>query len=145
MKENQASNQTRESLNSSVISISSKHKKSHWCDIENRSMKFRTKEELSLHKRNQCPIKGCGKRFTPHKYTVVHQRVHDDDRPLRCPWKGCDMSFKWAWSRIEHLRLHTGERPYCCKVEDCGLTFRFISDFSRNRRKSGHYVTTSAR
>ncbi|XP_057979117.1 lysine-specific demethylase ELF6 isoform X2 [Malania oleifera] len=112
----------------------------HGCDLEGCSMRFKTKVELLVHKSNRCPHKGCGKRFSLHKYAMLHQRVHDDERPLKCPWKGCTMSFKWAWARTEHLRVHTGERPYHCEVEGCGLAFRFISDFSRHRRKTGHYV-----
>ncbi|KMZ56127.1 hypothetical protein ZOSMA_99G00580 [Zostera marina] len=103
-------------------------------------MRFVTKEELCLHKRNICTYEGCGKRFSKHRYVVRHQCVHIDDRPLKCSWKGCTMSFKWAWARTEHLRVHTGERPYKCKVSGCELTFRFVSDFSRHRRKTGHYV-----
>ncbi|KAG8493276.1 hypothetical protein CXB51_010828 [Gossypium anomalum] len=99
-------------------------KGSHGCDLEGCHMSFKTKEELRLHKRNRCPYEGCGKKFRSHKYAVLHQRVHDDDRPLKCPWKGCSMSFKWAWARTEHIRVHTGERPYKCKVEGCGLSFR---------------------
>ncbi|XAR52356.1 [Histone H3]-lysine-36 demethylase [Bertholletia excelsa] len=118
-----------------------KRKGSHQCDLEGCRMSFQRRADLILHKRNRCPYEGCGKKFSSHKYAMLHQRVHDDDRPLKCPWKGCDMSFKWAWARTEHLRVHTGERPYQCKVEGCGLTFRFVSDFSRHRRKTGHYVS----
>ncbi|XP_060185540.1 probable lysine-specific demethylase SE14 [Lycium barbarum] len=114
------------------------------CDLEGCWMSFQTKVELRLHKHNRCPIKGCGKQFTSHKYALVHQRVHENDRPLKCPWKGCTMTFKWAWARTEHLRVHTGERPYKCKVEGCGLTFRFVSDYSRHRRKTGHYVDAAS-
>ncbi|CAL5365573.1 unnamed protein product [Camellia sinensis] len=78
-------------------------KGSHRCDLEGCLMKFQTKADLLLHKRNQCPHKGCGKKFSSHKYAVIHQRVHDDDRPLKCLWKGCTMTFKWAWARTEHL------------------------------------------
>ncbi|KAK9283710.1 hypothetical protein L1049_011960 [Liquidambar formosana] len=119
-----------------------KTKGSHRCDLEGCRMSFRTKAELRLHKNNQCPHPGCGKKFSSHKYALLHQRVHDDERPLKCPWKGCTMSFKWAWARTEHIRVHTGERPYKCKVEGCGLSFRFVSDFSRHRRKTGHYVNS---
>ncbi|XP_038886800.1 probable lysine-specific demethylase ELF6 [Benincasa hispida] len=119
-------------------------KGSYKCDLEGCRMSFKTKAELTLHKRNQCPHEGCGKRFSSHKYAMLHQRVHDDDRPLKCPWKGCSMSFKWAWARTEHIRVHTGERPYKCKVEGCGLSFRFVSDYSRHRRKTGHYVDQPA-
>lgn len=109
------------------------------CDIDGCRMRFQTKRELSVHKNNRCPYEGCGKKFSSHKYAIIHQRVHDDDRPLKCPWEGCTMSFKWAWARTEHIRVHTGERPYQCKVECCGLSFRFVSDISRHRRKTGHY------
>ncbi|KAK4370947.1 hypothetical protein RND71_010422 [Anisodus tanguticus] len=110
------------------------------CDLEGCWMSFQTKVELQLHKHNRCPVEGCEKKFSSHKYALVHQRVHENDRPLKCSWKGCTMTFKWAWARTEHLRVHTGERPYTCKVEGCGLTFRFVSDYSRHRRKTGHYV-----
>ncbi|KAF2295705.1 hypothetical protein GH714_033663 [Hevea brasiliensis] len=98
-------------------------KRSHKCDLEGCTMSFKTKAELQLHKRNQCPYEGCRKKFSTHKYAIIHQRVHEGDRPLKCPWKGCSMSFKWAWARTEHIRVHTGEKPYKCKVEDCGLSF----------------------
>lgn len=119
-------------------------KRPHKCDLDNCRMSFTTKAELQLHKRNLCPHEGCGKKFSSHKYALIHQRVHEDDRPFKCTWKGCSMSFKWSWARTEHLRVHTGEKPYQCKVEGCGLSFRFISDFSRHRRKTGHYVKSPA-
>ncbi|XP_062025602.1 lysine-specific demethylase REF6 [Rosa rugosa] len=110
------------------------------CDVEGCTMSFGTKQELNLHKKNVCPVKGCGKKFFSHKYLVQHRRVHEDDRPLRCPWKGCKMTFKWAWARTEHIRVHTGARPYVCAEPGCGQTFRFVSDFSRHKRKTGHSV-----
>ncbi|KAK9124223.1 hypothetical protein Sjap_013825 [Stephania japonica] len=112
----------------------------HKCGIEGCKMLFETKAEQLKHKRNQCTHEDCGKRFRSHRYTILHLRVHADDRPLKCPWKGCKMTFKWAWARTEHLRVHTGERPYQCKFEGCDLTFRFVSDYSRHRRRTGHYV-----
>ncbi|KAF5730917.1 lysine-specific demethylase [Tripterygium wilfordii] len=108
------------------------------CDIEGCTMTFKSKQELGVHKRNICPVKGCGKKFFSHKYLVQHRRVHIDDRPLKCPWKGCKMTFKWAWARTEHIRVHTGARPYVCAEAGCGQTFRFVSDFSRHKRKTGH-------
>ncbi|WCJ19298.1 Lysine-specific demethylase JMJ705 [Euphorbia peplus] len=119
-------------------------KRPHKCDLEGCRMSFVLNAELQLHKRNRCPYDGCKKRFSSHKYAIIHQRVHEDDRPLKCPWKGCSMSFKWAWARTEHIRVHTGEKPYQCKVEGCGLSFRFVSDYSRHRRKTGHYVNTAS-
>ncbi|XP_042472637.1 lysine-specific demethylase REF6-like isoform X1 [Zingiber officinale] len=115
------------------------------CDIEGCSMSFSTKHELTLHKRDICPVKGCGKKFFSHKYLVQHRKVHTDDRPLVCPWKGCKMTFKWPWARTEHIRVHTGDRPYVCSEPDCGQTFRFVSDFSRHKRKTGHSVKRGRR
>lgn len=113
-------------------------KNGYHCDTEGCTMNFTTKQDLHLHKRNTCPIKGCGKHFISHKYLLHHRRVHLDDRPLTCPWKGCGKTFKWAWARTEHVRVHTKERPYVCKTAGCGKTFRFVSDFSRHKRKTGH-------
>lgn len=113
------------------------------CDMEGCTMSFGTKQELVLHKKNICPVKGCGKKFFSHKYLVQHRRVHLDDRPLKCPWKGCKMTFKWAWARTEHIRVHTGARPYVCAEPGCGQTFRFVSDFSRHKRKTGHSAKKS--
>ncbi|KAK1294946.1 Lysine-specific demethylase REF6 [Acorus calamus] len=115
------------------------------CDVEGCTMSFGTKHDLVVHKKNICPVKGCGKKFFSHKYLVQHRRVHLDDRPLKCPWKGCKMSFKWAWARTEHIRVHTGARPYVCKESGCGQTFRFVSDFSRHKRKTGHSVKKKSR
>ncbi|CAH2064856.1 unnamed protein product [Thlaspi arvense] len=115
------------------------------CDMEGCTMSFSSEKELSLHKRNICPVKGCGKDFFSHKYLVQHQRVHSDDRPLKCPWKGCKMTFKWAWSRTEHIRVHTGARPYVCAEPGCGQTFRFVSDFSRHKRTTGHSAKKAKR
>jgi hypothetical protein len=106
------------------------------CDIDGCRMSFPTDSDLQIHKRNRCTFKGCGKRFFMHKYLLQHRRVHLDERPLKCPWKGCKQAFKWAWARTEHIRVHTGERPYACP--DCDQTFRFVSDFSRHKRNTGH-------
>lgn len=108
------------------------------CDIEGCAMSFSTEQDLLLHKRDICPVKGCKKKFFCHKYLLQHRKVHMDERPLQCAWKGCNKTFKWPWARTEHMRVHTGVRPYECKVPGCGQTFRFVSDFSRHKRKTGH-------
>lgn len=101
-------------------------------------MSFGSRKELALHERNICSVKGCGKNFVSHKYVLQHQKVHQDERPLKCPWQGCGKTFKWAWARTEHERVHTGIRPYTCGETGCGKTFRFVSDFSQHKRKTGH-------
>ncbi|RWW07651.1 hypothetical protein GW17_00028956 [Ensete ventricosum] len=129
----------RKAKNTRTASLAVKRKEEEYtCDIEGCSMSFSTKQDLALHKRDICPVKGCGKKFFSHKYLVQHRKVHMDDRPLVCPWKGCKMTFKWPWARTEHIRVHTGDRPYVCWESGCGQTFRFVSDFSRHKRKTGH-------
>uniref|UniRef100_A0A453K663 C2H2-type domain-containing protein n=1 Tax=Aegilops tauschii subsp. strangulata TaxID=200361 RepID=A0A453K663_AEGTS len=108
------------------------------CDIEGCDMSFNSQQDLLLHKRDICPVKGCKKKFFCHKYLLQHRKVHMDERPLNCEWKGCKKTFKWPWARTEHMRVHTGVRPYECMVPGCGQTFRFVSDFSRHKRKTGH-------
>ncbi|KAH9302887.1 hypothetical protein KI387_014470, partial [Taxus chinensis] len=128
----------KKKVSKSVPSKNSEDKNAYRCDTEGCTMKFSSKHDLNLHKRNICTFKGCGKHFFSHKYLVQHRRVHLDERPLSCPWEGCEMTFKWAWARTEHIRVHTGERPYVCTTAGCGQTFRFVSDFSRHKRKTGH-------
>ncbi|TKW18356.1 hypothetical protein SEVIR_5G426200v4 [Setaria viridis] len=124
---------------------SPKHGEEYACDIEGCSMSFGTKQELSLHKRDICPVQGCRRKFFSHKYLLQHRKVHNDDRPLKCSWKGCDMAFKWPWARTEHMRVHTGDRPYVCPEPECGQTFRFVSDFSRHKRRTGHAAKVKAK
>lgn len=108
------------------------------CDIEGCDMSFTTLQDLSLHKRDICPVKGCKKKFFCHKYLLQHRKVHLDERPLVCSFAGCKKTFKWPWARTEHMRVHTGVRPYACTEPGCTQTFRFVSDFSRHKRKTGH-------
>ncbi|CAL4907155.1 unnamed protein product [Urochloa decumbens] len=108
------------------------------CDIEGCDMSFSTQQDLALHKRDICPVKGCKKKFFCHKYLLQHRKVHLDERPLMCSFKGCKKTFKWPWARTEHMRVHTGVRPYACTEPGCTQTFRFVSDFSRHKRKTGH-------
>lgn len=108
------------------------------CDIEGCDMSFSTQHDLSLHKRDICPVKGCKKKFFCHKYLLQHRKVHLDERPLMCSFPGCAKTFKWPWARTEHMRVHTGVRPYACTEPGCTQTFRFVSDFSRHKRKTGH-------
>ncbi|WVZ89886.1 hypothetical protein U9M48_036235 [Paspalum notatum var. saurae] len=108
------------------------------CDIEGCDMSFSTPQDLSLHKRDICPVKGCKKKFFCHKYLLQHRKVHLDERPLMCSFAGCKKTFKWPWARTEHMRVHTGVRPYACTEPGCTQTFRFVSDFSRHKRKTGH-------
>ncbi|KAL6905828.1 hypothetical protein ACP4OV_003429 [Aristida adscensionis] len=108
------------------------------CDIEGCDMSFSTQQDLSMHKRDICPEKGCRRKFFSHRYLIQHRKVHMDERPLPCGWKGCKKRFKWPWARTEHMRVHTGVRPYKCTEPGCTQTFRFVSDFCRHKRKTGH-------
>jgi len=51
------------------------HKGPYKCNLEGCHMCFWTKAELLLHKRNKHHYEECRKRFSSHKYLVLHQRV----------------------------------------------------------------------
>jgi hypothetical protein len=104
------------------------------CDIDYCRMTFKTKTELSVHKKNMCTVKSCSRHFQSHKYLRRHQSVHNDDMPYECPWEGCGMAFKWPWDRAEHFQVHAGVRPYKCTTPGCSKIYKFVSDFSRHRR-----------
>ncbi|CAL9188394.1 unnamed protein product [Musa hybrid cultivar] len=142
---NKKQSNKRKAKSNQTANLVPKDEEEYACDIEGCSMSFSTKQDLALHKRDICPVKGCGKKFFSHKYLLQHRKVHMDDRPLECPWKGCKMTFKWPWARTEHIRVHTGDRPYVCQEPGCGQTFRFVSDFSRHKRKTGHSVKKGRR
>ncbi|XP_024311080.1 uncharacterized protein LOC100837146 isoform X3 [Brachypodium distachyon] len=105
------------------------------CDVEYCRMTFKNKAELSLHKKNMCTLKSCGRQFRAHKYLKRHQKIHDCDTPYKCPWEGCSMAFKWTWALAEHFQVHTGDKPYKCKTPGCGRIYKFVSDFTRHRMR----------
>ncbi|OEL35494.1 Lysine-specific demethylase SE14 [Dichanthelium oligosanthes] len=105
------------------------------CNIDYCRMTFKTKTELSVHKKNMCTVKSCSRHFRSHKYLRRHQSVHNDDMPYKCPWDGCVMAFKWSWDRAEHFKVHAGVKPYKCTTPGCNKIYKFVSDFTRHRRR----------
>ncbi|TVU48369.1 hypothetical protein EJB05_08003, partial [Eragrostis curvula] len=105
------------------------------CNIDYCRMTFKTKTELSVHKKNMCTVKSCSRHFRSHKYLRRHQSVHNDDMPYKCPWEGCSIAFKWPWDRAEHFQVHAGAKPYKCMTPGCSKIYKFVSDFSRHRRR----------
>ncbi|XP_062209897.1 uncharacterized protein LOC133911597 [Phragmites australis] len=105
------------------------------CNIDYCRMTFKTRAELSVHKKNMCMVKSCSRHFRSHRYLRRHQSVHNDDMPYKCPWEGCSMAFKWSGDRAEHFQVHAGVKPYKCTTPGCSKIYKFISDFSRHRRR----------
>ncbi|KAL6648799.1 hypothetical protein ACP70R_013023 [Stipagrostis hirtigluma subsp. patula] len=126
----------RELMDSSAASKVKKMKINKFeCDIDYCRMTFKTRAELSVHKKNTCTVKSCNRHFRSHKYLRRHQSVHNDDMPYKCPWEGCGMAFKLSWDRAEHFQVHTGEKPYKCMTPGCSKIYKFVSDFTRHRRR----------
>ncbi|KAL6901842.1 hypothetical protein ACP4OV_004718 [Aristida adscensionis] len=105
------------------------------CDIDYCRMTFKTKSDLSAHKKNICTVKSCNRHFRSHKYLRLHQSVHNNDMPYKCPWEGCSMAFKFPWDRAEHFKVHSGEKPYKCMTPGCSKMYKYVSDFTRHRRR----------
>ncbi|KAK3148369.1 hypothetical protein QOZ80_3BG0294160 [Eleusine coracana subsp. coracana] len=125
----------RELMDNSTARMVKKMKTNRFeCDIDYCRMTFRTKTELSVHKKNMCTVKSCSRHFRSHKYLRRHQSVHNDYMPYRCPWEGCGMAFKCSWDRTEHFQVHAGVKPYKCTTPGCSKIYKFVSDFSRHRR-----------
>ncbi|XP_037407827.1 lysine-specific demethylase JMJ705-like [Triticum dicoccoides] len=126
------------------------HVEGYTCSIEGCSMSFDTRNELSLHELDICPVKGCGKKFFTHKFLLQHHKVHTEttkqlkkatgeeraptprDHPMRvegytCTIDGCSMSFDTK----KELSLH--ERDIC-PVEGCGKKF-FTHKYLLQHRK----------
>ncbi|CAL4920771.1 unnamed protein product [Urochloa decumbens] len=125
-----------ELMDDSVGSKVKKTKKNRFeCNIDYCRMTFKTKTELSVHKKNMCTVKSCSRHFRSHRYLRRHQSVHNDDMPYKCPWDGCVMAFKWSWDRAEHFKVHAGVMPYKCTTPGCNKICKFVSDFTRHRRR----------
>ncbi|PUZ42835.1 hypothetical protein GQ55_9G613600 [Panicum hallii var. hallii] len=126
----------KELMDNSAASKVKKTKRNRFeCNIDYCRMTFKTKAELSVHKKNMCTVKSCSRNFRSHRYLRRHQSVHNDDMPYKCPWDGCGMSFKWSWDRAEHFKVHAGVKPYKCTTPGCNKIYKFVSDFTRHRRR----------
>ncbi|CAN8175109.1 unnamed protein product [Coccothraustes coccothraustes] len=66
----------------------------------------------------------------PSSELVLHDQLHDGERPHKCG--ECGKSFQRSSELIRHLRTHTGEKPYECG--ECGKSFSLSSMLSRHQK-----------
>ncbi|KAM0922092.1 hypothetical protein ACQ4PT_006341 [Festuca glaucescens] len=125
----------RDLAGNSASSRCKRRKGRYECDIDYCRMTFKKKAELSVHKKNMCTVKSCGKHFRSHKYLRRHQSIHNEDTPYKCPWEDCSMAFKWTWSLADHFQVHTGEKPYRCRSPGCSKIYKYVSDFIRHKKR----------
>jgi hypothetical protein len=125
----------RDPADNSASSRCKRRKGRYECDIDYCRMTFKKKAELSVHKKNFCTVKSCGKHFRCHKYLRRHQSSHNEDTPYKCPWEDCSMAFKWTCSLADHFQVHTGEKPYRCRSPGCSKIYNYVSDFIRHKKR----------
>ncbi|XP_047083598.1 uncharacterized protein LOC124694684 [Lolium rigidum] len=125
----------RDPADNSASSRCKRRKGRYECDIDYCRMTFKKKTELSVHKKNMCVVKSCGKHFRCHKYLRRHHSTHNEDAPYKCPWEDCTMAFKWRCSLADHFQVHTGEKPYKCRSPGCSKIYKYVSDFIRHKKR----------
>ncbi|CAH9109847.1 unnamed protein product [Cuscuta epithymum] len=118
----------------------------HSCDLEGCNMSFGSNQELQLHKKNICPVKGCRKKVP--KKAINKKGPIDEEGEHSCDLEGCNMSFgsnqelqlhkknicpvkgcgKKFFSHkylVQHRRVHMDERPLKCPWKGCKMTFKW--------------------
>lgn len=66
----------------------------------------------------------CGKRFTARSSLVMHNKIHNGEKPFACP--NCPKRFTRAIYLRSHSLIHSGEekpKPFLCLNTNCGRRF----------------------
>ncbi|KAF4320220.1 hypothetical protein BBO99_00004247 [Phytophthora kernoviae] len=82
---------------------------------------------------HQCPVEGCGKRFSTSGNLARHRKLHAVHK-LGCPTPHCSREFTSREKLIRHLKVHLAGTPHTCTIEGCGKTFSTAGNLTRHRR-----------
>jgi hypothetical protein len=99
------------------------------CSIDFESLSKYLMHQHKFHNNgnpNQCPI--CFKMFNNQANTLVHLRVHTDEKTYKC--KYCNAGFCDSSTLKKHIRTHTNEKPYKCHL--CTKSFTQSGNLKRH-------------
>ncbi|KAE9292033.1 hypothetical protein PF008_g25179 [Phytophthora fragariae] len=82
---------------------------------------------------HECPVAGCGKRFSTSGNLARHRKLHSV-RKLNCPTPHCSREFTSREKLMRHLKVHLAGTPHTCNIEGCGKTFSTAGNLTRHRR-----------
>eukprot|EP01137_Pigoraptor_chileana_P026282 Opistho-2@97019 len=89
--------------------------------------------DLSGQREFQCPVAGCGKRYSRSSHYQTHSRSHTGEKPFMCSYDGCHRQFSRSDELTRHFRKHTGQKPFECSY--CSRRFSRSDHMATHMRR----------